>query len=97
MTQSIKSLSMLLTLLLAITLIGCGASIQKKMQSWVGADESQLLSSWGAPDTSLDTADGKRIHTWKTLWNYNGNMYTCRQSFTIDTEGKVEKWSYAGC
>jgi hypothetical protein len=79
------------------SLAGCGATLQKKMQSWVGSDESQLLSAWGAPDTSLETEDGKRIHTWKTMWNYNGSMYTCRQSFTINAERKVEKWAYVGC
>lgn len=97
MLKEFKKFRFLLLLIVSFHLIGCGATLQKKMQSWVGSDESQLLSSWGAPNSSLEAGDGKKIHTWITLWNYNGNVYTCRQSFTIDTEGKVERWSYSGC
>lgn len=76
---------------------GC-VSLSEVMQSWVGKSESELLSRWGAPDTSAQAGDGKRVLTWKNIWNDGyGNLYTCRKSFTIGTDGKVERWSYAGC
>jgi len=72
-------------------------STSEVMQSWVGKNESDLVSRWGAPDSSTQTSDGKRVLTWKTLWNDANNIYTCRKSFTIDSEGKVERWAYNGC
>lgn len=87
--------------LVSVTLLGLATtacvSTDDRMRSWVGKDESELLSQWGAPDSALQANDGKRILTWKTLSGEGGNLYTCRQSFTIGTDGKVERWSYAGC
>jgi hypothetical protein len=85
-----------LVVLLCLISTGC-VSTSELMQSWVGTDESELLSRWGAPDSSAQTNDGRKILTWKILWNDGANIYTCRKSFTIGKDAKVEKWSYAGC
>ncbi len=84
------------TVVLLFLTTGC-VSTADVMKSWVGESESKLVSRWGAPDASVQTGDGKRVVTWKTLWNSSGNLYTCRRSFTIGAEGKVERWSYSGC
>jgi len=67
------------------------------MESWVGKPESELLSSWGLPDSSRKLDDGRVIHTWKTSWGKRNTLRTCRQTFTISTNGKVEQWAYKGC
>ena len=95
-----KTLSRILisTYVAIFCLVGTGCvSTSEIMQSWVGTEESELLSKWGAPDSSAQASDVKKILTWKVLWNDGGNIYTCRKSFTISKEGKVEKWAYAGC
>jgi len=69
---------------------------RQKMESWVGHQESDLASIWGAPTSAIDTRDGKRILTWESYWGqYDRNV--CRKSFTIDKSGKIIRWSSSGC
>jgi hypothetical protein len=93
-TKTIKPSALLLACTLSFS--GC-VSTSEIMQSWVGRSESDLVSRWGAPDSSTQTDDGKKVLTWKTLWNDDNNIYTCRKSFTIGVAGKVERWAYNGC
>jgi hypothetical protein len=94
-----RSKSRWLALSVVVLLLNTGCvSLSDVMSSWVGKSESELLSRWGAPDSSAQTGDGKRVLTWKNIWsNGYGNLYTCRKSFTIGSDGKVERWSYASC
>lgn len=80
-----------------ILIVGCGSRLAKDMSSWLGKSESELLMRWGAPDTSIRTEDGKKVLTWKDVWSDRYNVYTCRKSFTIGSDGKVERWRYDGC
>ncbi len=64
------------------------------MKSWVGHYESELYTSWGAPDLTVELKDGTKICTWKRVWSDSNGVHQGRQSFTIDTDGKVIKWSY---
>ena len=76
----------------------CTSGLQKRMQSWVGSTESQLLQSWGAPDRTQALDDGSKIHTWVDTWfTQQGQPVQCRKTFTVDRRGQVVKWSYAGC
>ena len=86
-----------LLIVAAFAIAGCGNSLAKNMSSWVGKSESELLMRWGAPDTSIRTDDGKKVLTWKDVWNDRYHVYTCRKSFTIGNDGKVERWRYDGC
>ena len=81
---------------IAVSAIAC-VSTTSLMNSWIGKSESELLSSWGAPDTSRKMDDGRVIHTWKSLWGKRNNVRTCRKTFTISTAGKVEGAAYNGC
>lgn len=94
----VSKLKNVLIIVSILYITGCSASLDTKMQSWVGEEESKLLSTAGAPDTAIDTNDGKKVLTWKNMWTDNrGNIHTCRRSFTISENGKVEKWSYSDC
>lgn len=66
------------------------------MQSWVGKQESDLISEWGAPDSVAELKDGTKVCTWKRIWSSENRVRQGRQSFTINAEGKVIKGSYDG-
>jgi hypothetical protein len=72
-------------------------STSSVMSSWVGKPESELLSSWGSPDSSRRLDDGRVVHTWTTMWNDQYSVHTCRQTFTVSSTGTVERWSHNGC
>ena len=74
---------------------GC-ATTKSGMESWVGHQESDVVSEWGAPTSAIDTRDGKRILTWESYWGQYGQN-VCRNSFTRDESGKIIRWSFSGC
>lgn len=46
-------------LLVAVLSVGCASSINKKVQSWMGHHQSQLIAEWGPPNqTAPDGAGG---------------------------------------
>jgi hypothetical protein len=73
--------------------IGC-TTPQTVMESWIGHSESELVSSWGAPDSTVELNDKTKVYTWKRLWSDDYGVHQGRQSFTIDANGKIIKWSY---
>ena len=77
---------------------GCVTTVttQSTLQSWVGHSETELVSSWGAPNAAIDTRDGNRILTWDAYWGDYGQSL-CRKSVTVDGGGTVVAWSYHGC
>ncbi len=81
---------------IAVSATSC-ITTSSTMESWVGKPESELLSIWGLPDSSRKLDDGRVIHTWKTIGGKRNSVRTCRQTFTISTNGKVEHWGYKGC
>jgi len=81
-------------LLLTLCLQSCTASCESRMRTWVGCGESDLISSWGAPDSSITAANGKKIHTWKRNWGEHGENLG-RQSFTIAKNGTIISFSYS--
>lgn len=83
----------LITKLVILLFIGC-TTTQSVMDSWLGHDESELISSWGAPDSTFELKDGTKIYTWKRVWRNNYGTQEGRQSFTIDSNGKITKWRY---
>jgi hypothetical protein len=82
-------------ILITTLMIGC-TTTKSVMESWEGHYESDLVSSWGAPHSAIDTRDGQRILTWQSYWGQYGQN-VCRKSFTIDGQGKITRWSYSGC
>jgi len=90
--QEMRNLAILL---ITLVVSGC-TTTESVMKSWIGYNESELVSSWGAPKASIDTRDGYRVLTWENYWGqYRQNI--CRKSFTVDGAGKIITWSYSGC
>lgn len=68
------------------------------MKSWVGKPENQVLARWGAPDRQVALADGGKVDTWVTTGGTaEYGLHTCRQTFTVNSEGTIVKWAYNGC
>jgi hypothetical protein len=79
----------------ALLVVAC-TTTESVMKSWVGRQESDLVSQWGAPNAAIDTRDGARILTWEQRWGQYGQNI-CRKSFTVNSSGTIERWSYQGC
>lgn len=85
-----------LPVLVALLSVAAFAGNKSSMQSWVGQTESELISAWGAPTRTMQLADGTRVHTWESPYGKNGQRL-CRQSFTIDSDGRIVSFSLQGC
>ena len=73
-------------------------TINDRMQSWVGAPEEKLISSWGPPDNVYRLAGGAKVISWEYEWGvYVGQHFFCSQRFMIDANGIVQKWNYTHC
>lgn len=93
MRRSVLAVSSALALLTA----GC-VTTAKVMNSWVGHDDSDLVSKWGAPARSITLRDGKRVMTWQKLWtDQGGTRQVCEQNFTLSPAGTVVDWSTTNC
>jgi len=82
---------------LSSVLYGCVTTRGRAMQSWQGEKMDRLLQAWGSPDSESLLSDGRKVLTWKEIWSSEGNVHTCRTSFTIAPDGTVESGSYDGC
>ena len=76
-----------------VGLLGC-TTPGTVMKSWVGHDESGLMAAWGAPDSTVNMANGSKVCTWKRIWNNQNGVYQGRQSFVIGSDGIIKSWSY---
>jgi hypothetical protein len=81
---------------LALALCGC-TTAPNAMDRWVGETRAEVLSHWGAPDGEVPLSDGRNVMTWTSQWGLWILGSTCRQSFTLDTQGVVRAWSYSRC
>lgn len=88
---------LIISMSLVILVSGC-TTLKEVMTSWEGSSADDLLSAWGAPDSTIQLDNGGKVLTWTTF--EGGGDYpikTCRKSFTVNSEGIIEKWSYSGC
>lgn len=90
------------TRLLSLLLLGaCVHRLSSEMQSWVGKDESALVSELGVPHRTADLPNGQKVLTWVRSWNSSQPrelvvMVDCVRSFTV-ANAKVVGWSANGC
>jgi hypothetical protein len=94
-------------------LIGCAttAKYEKRLQSWMGSNETAIVSSWGPPNETYSLPDGGKILTWSTssgvqsfsTYNQftktiqtNTNTYWCKTMMTMSSEGIVVNWQWQG-
>ena len=88
-------------------LISCASTgrYEKVLQSWVGADVSRLIESWGPPSSTYKLPDGRVQYTW--LFDGGavaapvGNMVyavrrSCTTTFTTSTAGRIQSWRWEG-
>ncbi len=85
---------MVIVLVWLVFLTGC-TTMKEVMTSWEGHSADELLAAWGAPDSRIQLDNGGKVLTWTTFWG-GGNypLNTCRKSFTVNSSGIIEKWSY---
>ncbi len=82
---------------LALIATGCLSSTAGQMRAWQGQHVDTLMETWGAPDQEGTQSDGDRILTWISRSSLYLLGYTCRKTMTVSPEGRVTRWSYAGC
>lgn len=77
-------------LLIAATLIlilsvGCASKkISANMASWMGADQSRLILSWGPPDKTDSDGKGGQVLTWL---RDRGNKSTTSTTYNTGVKG----------
>lgn len=103
-----------LILLIPIIIISSCATTAKyaeKLNTWLGHDVNELITSWGPPSNEYKLPNGNIMYTW--LWigntlvqsNYNQYLnrtltsevtYWCKTTFTVDRYGRIIQWRYEG-
>jgi len=89
---------LIIVVLCSLVFVGGCTTLENVMSSWVGEKSDNLLASWGAPDSTIQLDNGGKVLTWTTL--EGGGEYplrTCRKSFTVNSSGIIESWSYSDC
>lgn len=88
-----------LSVLFLIFIAGC-TTMFKDMRSWEGRTASELYWEMGSPDTIETLDNGSRVLTWIETWTKDGEVHTCRKSFTVVATGEDEEitdTSYSDC
>ena len=88
-------------IILGLLLTAC-ASEQKyfdTLNTWIGAPEEKLVSSWGVPQGFYEKQNGEKLlqYDWDAIVTLQGDTYKtwCKTTFTI-SEGKVKSWETEG-
>jgi hypothetical protein len=80
-----KALRLVLLTGWLVVVVGCatGAKTDAAMKSWLNSNVSELVASWGPPDSSVQLPDGNIIYTW-----------TGRGSYTTPTQTTTNASAY---
>ena len=92
---------------------GCAttAKYEAILNTWMGSNVNNLISSWGPPSDEYTMPNGNKMYTW--LWvgntlvtsNYNKFLkmtltnavtYWCKTTFTVDNNDRITNWRYEG-
>ena len=79
-------------LVVVLCVSGC-VSTDASMQSWLGANQAELLAAWGTPDWATELEGGGRTLTWVRFYGVP-SIRRGRQSFTISGSGTVVDYSF---
>lgn len=79
-----------------LTAAACVTRTSTVMNSWLGKSETDLVSSWGAPERSLNLTDGGKVLTWTKDREAAGIRFHCEYTFTVSPLGSVTRWNTAG-
>ena len=91
----------------AVVMSSCATAggYEKVLNSWMGADVSRLIESWGPPTSTYALPDGRTMYTWESHGGAVavpvGNMAvavprTCKTTFTVDESRAILSWRYEG-
>lgn len=84
--------------MLAVFGSACMQTTAKTMESWVGHQDTELVSKWGAPVRTATLTNGSKVMTWEKLWtDQGGTRQICEESFTLSPAGVVLTWSANNC
>ena len=75
----------ILFIISCLIFLGCETTLSR-METWLGHEEHELMSSWGAPDRTIESGNMK-IHTWDNK-NMQGGV-VCTKSFTVKSNGRI--------
>ncbi len=82
---------LLISLGLSLLLAGCAASSSgyytQSAQSWRGGSATDLINSWGKPTTTIKTADGKTVYTYRHE-SYESATTTYSPSIGVTNRGR---------
>ncbi|MFQ5699337.1 MAG: hypothetical protein ACE5IL_13765 [Myxococcota bacterium] len=86
---------------IAGALVGLGLSAcltpQMNLERWRGHTRDDVIAHWGAPDSETSLTGGRRVVTWTSTWGLWILGGTCRESFTLTSEHRVDGWTFSDC
>jgi len=84
--------ALLVTLLaIAALSVACADTRTARMDAWRGKPIEDLITQWGAPNSTAQLKDGRTVYSWITVYSI-GRSY--RTSFTTSKDGIIEDWAY---
>ena len=109
----IQALALVIVCIYASVVISCAttANYEKVLNSWVGSDVNNLLTTWGPPSDVYEMPNGSKMYTWlwvdntRVISNYNSylNMvtsrtvtYWCKTTFTVNSSSVITNWRWEG-
>lgn len=66
----------------------------QRLDTWIGSTEDNLISQWGVPTSSYETAEHKYLKYYRGVWTQWGEFY-CDVTM-IFTDGVITSWSFKG-
>jgi hypothetical protein len=97
--------------LLVLSSCATTAKYEKKLQSWVGSSEEQLIMSWGVPSQTYQMPNGGKALVFgfqgqtTSYATYNqfmngyqvwSNTPVCVTTFFVDPAGLINNWRWQG-
>jgi hypothetical protein len=84
----------ILSFIFIFTLIGC-VNTADVLNSWIGQDEDELVSSWGIPTATYRLGNGSKLIEYKKLTGIYGQNH-CTRTFTVSRAGRITNWRQTG-
>ena len=77
-------------IVLSMICISACTTTYKKTKDWEGRKIDELYWEWGKADEVVDVGPYARVYTWISTWTDNGQVKTCRKSFSATDNGYGE-------
>ncbi len=102
---------MLVTITLSINSCATTSKYTAKLNTWIGHDVNELITSWGPPSNEYTMPNGNKMYTWLHVggtlvvsnYNYflrmtltNAVTYWCKTTFNVDESGIITGGRWEG-